>query len=436
MKTSNWGNYPQIDAQVHEPQSLTELKHTLKAKDSLITRGNGRCYGDSSLAPQILSTRHLSAITAFDPTTGLIEVQAGILLDDLLRHIVPQGWFLPVVPGTKMITVGGAIASNVHGKNHHRAGAFGEYVLALELMDESGEIKTCTTEENAELFAATVGGLGLSGIIISATLRLKRIETSYFQHQSFKAHNLAEMLGLMERRQESPYLVAWLDGLVPVERIGAGILLVGQECPLRELPIKLQAAPLLLHRPPKINIPKLPVSWLMNQWSLRLNNALYRWQHRHFDQTQILHYSQFFFPLDALHTWKNLYGPPGLLQYQFVVPKNKAQSCIQKVLERIQQARVTPYLIVLKMMGKSSTIAASTDFPMPGYSLAIDFKNTARARDLLHDLDQIVLQGEGRVYLTKDSRLPADVFAQMYPEAAQQPAGKFRSLQSERIYDL
>ncbi|MEL7426002.1 MAG: FAD-binding oxidoreductase [Bacteroidota bacterium] len=435
MKVDNWGSYPSIDGQHITPPSVEGMQELLRSTTTLIPRGNGRCYGDSALATTMISTRQLTALLDFDSERGVVTAEAGLLLDDLLEYIVPHGWFLPVVPGTKMITLGGAIASNVHGKNHHQAGAFGDYILSFNLVDEKGALKTCSREEHPSLFAHTIGGYGTTGIIVSATLQLQSITATYYYQQSFHASNLVDMLRLFDTHRQSPYLVAWLDGLAADTRAGGGILHTGHKCELTDLPSALQSAPLLLHRPPRIKIPKLPTSWLMNKLSLRLNNGLYYWQHRHGEQSRIVHYSQFFFPLDALQNWKHLYGPAGLLQYQFVVPKDKAEPCISEVFQLIRRARITPYLMVLKTMGARSAHAAATDFPMPGYSLAIDFKHTPTTRAFLDVLDQSILKYQGRVYLTKDARLPAATFRQMYPEAQQIP-GRFRSLQSIRIYDL
>ncbi|MEL6971859.1 MAG: FAD-binding oxidoreductase [Bacteroidota bacterium] len=435
MKVDNWGSYPSVDGQHITPPSVEEMQELLRSRTHLIPRGNGRCYGDSALAASMISTRHLNAILDFDTERGIITAETGLLFDDLLQYIVPYGWFLPVVPGTKMITLGGAIASNVHGKNHHQAGAFGDYILSFKLIDEAGVLKSCSRKENPILFAHTIGGYGTTGIIVSIKLQLQRITTSYYHQQSFHASSLRGMLQLFEAHRDSPYLVAWLDGLYSTDKLGSGILHTGRNCELVDLPSPFQPAPLLLHRPPRIKIPKLPTGWLMNKLSLRLNNALYHWQHRRGEQSKVVHYSQFFFPLDALQNWKHLYGPAGLLQYQFVVPQKNAEACITEVLRNIRQAHITPYLIVLKTMGARSTAAATTDFPMPGYSLAIDFKQTPSTRAFLDLLDQIIIAYQGRVYLTKDARLPAASFRQMYPEAQQIP-GRFRSLQSIRIYDL
>lgn len=434
MFIEGWGRYPRVDGDLVQPSNAEETQsYVTNASTPLIVRGNGRSYGDSALQKSVISTRKMNAIENFDEENGVIKVQAGLLIDELLQHIVPKGWFPLVVPGTRMITIGGAIASNIHGKNHHVMGAFGDYVLSLELLDANGRIQTCSRDVQPDLFRDTIGGLGLTGIILRATFQLAPIETTFYRQQAKVASDLSDMLRLFEQYKEKSYLVAWLDGLASI--LGAGVLLMGQSCKANELPTGLQQKPRVLHQKSLIRIPRLPVSWLMNPLTLWLNNMLYKWKNRPANNGQVVHYSQFFFPLDALSNWNRLYGPAGLLQYQFVVGFAEAEECIRSVLVHLHQSRLRSYLLVLKRMGANKSSSAPTDFPMPGYSLAIDLKNTAKARQALGELDPIVIRHKGRVYLTKDARLPAESFKQMYPEATNSGT-RFQSLQSQRIYDL
>ncbi len=436
MFIEGWGRYPKVDSDVVQPSNAEETQsYVTNASTSLIARGNGRSYGDSALQESVISTRKMNAIEDFDQENGVIKVQAGLLIDELLQHIIPKGWFPFVVPGTRMVTIGGAIASNIHGKNHHVMGAFGDYVLSLELLDANGQVQTCSRDVQPALFRDTIGGLGLTGIILRASFQLAPIETAFYRQQAKVATDLSDMLRLFEQNKEMPYLVAWLDGLVSIEQLGAGTLLMGQSCKASELPTGLQQEPRVVHQGPSIRIPRLPVSWLMNPLSLWLNNTLYKWKNRPTNSGQVVHYSQFFFPLDALSNWNRLYGPAGLLQYQFVVGFTEAEECIRSILVHLHQSGLHSYLLVLKRMGSNKSGSAPTDFPMPGYSLAIDLKNTAKARQVLGELDPIVIRYEGRVYLTKDARLPAESFKQMYPEATNNGT-RFQSLQSQRIYDL
>ncbi|WP_367389486.1 FAD-dependent oxidoreductase [Lewinella sp. LCG006] len=433
----NWGKYPFTDARLYPLSSYQEAISALEQLSGqvLIPRGNGRCYGDSALQRRVFSTLQLNKLLQLNEEDAIIRLQAGVLLEDLLSVIVPKGLFLPVVPGTRLITIGGAIAANVHGKNHHHAGAFGRYVKSLKLLTADGQILLCSTAENEALFKATIGGMGTTGIVLEATLQLSRIETAYYQQQSYPATSLLHLIELFEQHQSAPYLVAWIDGLAGGKQLGRGVLHTGRPCSKEELAAKAFPDPLLVHPTAKLNIPRFIPSWLLQPLILRLNNAFYRWNNRK-PVSQTKHYASFFFPLDAIKHWNNLYGKKGLLQYQFVLPFSASATGITAILATVHAARISPYLVVLKRMGERSPHAAATDFPMPGYSLAIDFKYSPQVLDLFHRLDEIVIQHSGRIYLTKDARLPAAAFRKMYPEAVLHSPEIFRSLQSERLFDL
>jgi FAD/FMN-containing dehydrogenase len=437
MTLHNWGKYPLTDARLYPVGSYASAKSTLEELSGqvLIPRGNGRCYGDSALQQTVLSTLKLNKLLQLDEGSGIIRLQAGVLLEDLLSVIVPKGLFLPVVPGTRLITIGGAIAANVHGKNHHHAGAFGRYVQSLKLLTADGQVLLCSNTENEMLFKSSIGGMGTTGIILEATLQLSKIATAYYQQQSYPASSLPHLFELFEQHQSAPYLVAWIDGLAGGKQLGRGVLHTGKPCTTEELAAKTFPDPLLVHPPAKLSIPRFVPSWLLQPVVLRLNNAFYHWSNRK-PVRQTKHYASFFFPLDAIKQWNNLYGKKGLLQYQFVLPFSSSAAGITAVLAAVHAARLSSYLVVLKRMGESSPHAAATDFPMPGYSLALDFKYSSKVLTLFHQLDQLVIQHGGRVYLTKDARLPAAAFRQMYPEAVLHSPEIFRSLQSERLFDL
>ena len=436
MKLNNWGKYPLTDAKLYPLNSYPAAKSALQqlSGQALIPRGNGRCYGDSALQQRVISTLKLNKLLQLDKEAATIRLQAGVLLEDLLSVIVPKGLFLPVVPGTRLITIGGAIAANVHGKNHHLAGAFGRYVQSFKLLTAEGQVLLCSTTENEMLFKNTIGGMGTTGIILEATLQLSRIETAYYQQQSYPATSLPHLMELFEQYQSQPYLVAWIDGLATGKQLGRGVLHTGRPCNREELDAGVFPDLLKVHPPARLSIPSFVPSWLLQPIVLRLNNAFYRWNNRK-PVHQTKHYASFFFPLDAIKHWNNLYGKKGLLQYQFVLPLASAQEGTKTILATIQASGLCPYLVVLKKMGESSPHAAATDFPMPGYSLAVDFKYSAKVLDLLHQLDEIVIQHRGRIYLTKDARLPAAAFKKMYPDAVLHSPEIFRSLQSERLFD-
>jgi FAD/FMN-containing dehydrogenase len=437
MKLHNWGKYPLADARLYPTATYAAAKSTLDqlSGQPIIPRGNGRCYGDSALQQTVVSTLKLNKLLRLDEAAGVVQLQAGVLLEDLLSIIVPKGLFLAVVPGTRLITIGGAIAANVHGKNHHQAGAFGSYVQSFKLLTADGQLLLCSSTENEMLFKNTIGGMGTTGIILEATLQLSKIETAYYQQKSYPATSLPHLFELFEQHESQPYMVAWIDGLAPPDELGRGVLHTGRPCANKDLEAHAIPNSLKVHPPAKLSIPGITPSWLLQSIVLRLNNLYYRWNHRKSVQ-QIKHYASFFFPLDAIKHWNNLYGKNGLLQYQFVLPFSSSAEGITAILETIKASRLCPYLIVLKRMGQHSPHAAATDFPMPGYSLAIDFKYSSKVLDLFHLLDEMVIQHSGRIYLTKDARLPAAAFRKMYPEAVLHSPQIFRSLQSERLFDL
>ncbi|MGH1434219.1 MAG: FAD-binding oxidoreductase [Lewinella sp.] len=436
MKLYNWGKYPFSDANLHLADSYSTVGSTLNqlSGQAVIPRGNGRCYGDSALQENVCSTLKLNKLLQLDEVSGTIRLQAGVLLEDLLSVLVPKGLFLPVVPGTRLITIGGAIAANVHGKNHHHAGAFGNHVQSFKLLTADGQLLLCSRTKNETLFKNTIGGMGTTGIVLEATLLLSKIETTYYQQKSYLATSLSHLFELFEQHHAQPYLVAWMDGLAAGNQLGRGVLHTGKPCTRQDLASQTMPNPLKVHPPAKLSIPGIVPSWLLQPIVLRLNNLYYRWSNRKSVQ-HIKHYASFFFPLDAIKHWNNLYGKRGLLQYQFVLPFSSSTDGITAVLEAIKASRLCPYLVVLKRMGEHTPYAA-TDFPMPGYSLAIDFKYSSKVLDLFHLLDEIVIQHSGRIYLTKDARLPAAAFQKMYPEAVLHSPHIFRSLQSERLFDL
>ncbi|WP_020539489.1 FAD-binding oxidoreductase [Lewinella cohaerens] len=436
MKLYNWGKSPSIDARLHLADSYSATNSTLNqlSGQPVIPRGNGRCYGDSALQKNVCSTLKLNKLLQLDEVAGVVRLQAGVLLEDLLSVLVPKGLFLPVIPGTRLITIGGAIAANVHGKNHHHAGAFGNYVQSFSLLTADGQVLLCSRTENKTLFKNTIGGMGTTGIVLEATLQLSRIETSYYQQQSYPATSLSHLFELFEQQHTQPYLVAWIDGLASGNKLGRGVLHTGKSCTREDLESQATPNPLQIHPPAKLSIPGIVPSWFLQPIVLRLNNGYYRWSNRKSIQ-HVKHYASFFFPLDAIKHWNNLYGKKGLLQYQFVLPLSSSLAGITAVLEAVKASRLCPYLVVLKRMGEHAPYAA-TDFPMSGYSLAIDFKYSPKVLDLFHLLDEIVIQHSGRIYLTKDARLPAAAFRKMYPAAVLHSPQIFRSLQSERLFDL
>lgn len=428
QKITNWGNFPVVEKEMKSEDSLQKIKDFVLSHKEVIARGNGRCYGDASLGENIFSTKRLSKFIGFDKIEGVLECEAGVLLSDILEISVPQGYFLNVTPGTKFVSVGGAIASDVHGKNHHSEGCFSEYVLEFKLMKENAEVITCSREENTEDFWATVGGMGLTGIILSAKIKLKNIETAYIRQESIKADNLDEIFQLFEESEGWLYNVAWIDCLQKGENIGRSILMRGYHALREELPPKLHKNPLKNPRKIMPTIPFYFPSWVLNSFTIKIFNWLYYNKQTKKSVEGFVHYEPFFYPLDVINEWNKIYGKKGFIQYQMVIPKEKGKEGMRKILETIADSGNGSFLAVLKLFGKNNPKAYNS-FPMEGYTLALDFKVNDKLKYLVEELDKIVEEFGGRIYLTKDSM--SNPKLTNYLRNVDSP--KFVSLQRKRI---
>lgn len=428
QKITNWGNFPVVEKEMKSEDSLQKIKDFVLSHKEVIARGNGRCYGDASLGENIFSTKRLNKFIGFDKIEGVLECEAGVLLSDILEISVPQGYFLNVTPGTKFVSVGGAIASDVHGKNHHSEGCFSEYVLEFKLMKENAEVITCSREENTEDFWATVGGMGLTGIILSAKIKLKNIETAYIRQESIKADNLDKIFQLFEESEGWLYNVAWIDCLQKGENIGRSILMRGYHALREELPPKLHKNPLKNPRKIMPTIPFYFPSWVLNSFTIKIFNWLYYNKQTKKSVEGFVHYEPFFYPLDVINEWNKIYGKKGFIQYQMVIPKEKGKEGMRKILETIADSGNGSFLAVLKLFGKNNPKAYNS-FPMEGYTLALDFKVNDKLKYLVEELDKIVEEFGGRIYLTKDSM--SNPKLTNYLRNVDSP--KFVSLQRKRI---
>ncbi len=401
MDISGWGRYPVIEAKVDLPQTPGSL--VVSGKDSLVARGLGRSYGDSSLAAHVLDTRYLDHFLAFDEETGTVTCEAGVSLAEVLRVFVPRGWFLPVTPGTKFVTVGGAIASDVHGKNHHVDGCFSDHVHSFRLMLADGKTVTCSRDENAELFHATAGGMGLTGVILEATFGLKRINSAYIDEIVLKAANLDEVFGLFAEHQSATYSVAWIDCLSTGDSLGRSLLMVGEHADDGRLELsRKQGLPMPVDLPGPT----------LNRYTISAFNTLYynRVQRRRTERT--VHYEPFFYPLDGIHNWNRMYGKAGFTQYQFVIPPESGLEGMRDIIRRIAASGKGSFLAVLKAFGDAN--ANHLSFPMRGYTLALDFRIEDGLFPLLDKLDAVVHDLGGRVYLSKDVRMSEATFKRGY----------------------
>ncbi len=387
---ANWGNYPVTTAEVARPESAAEAREYLLSHDRLIARGNGKCYGDAALGPQVLSTLALNRILAFNSATGIVECEAGVLLSDLLHLILPAGWFFHVTPGIKFITVGGAIACDVHGKNHPAKGCFSNWLLSFNLMTASGEVLTCSRTENAALFWQTCGGMGWTGIILSARSQLMKISSGWMRQTSVKAANFEQLFRGFEDHREWSYAAGWIDS---TNARGRGVVFLAEHDPTRADVAVALAAPVR-------QVPFFAPSWLLNPVSIRIHNEIIFSKAKPGEQPVDL--NAYFYPLDRVRNWNRLYGRRGFVQYQFCLPEESSFDGIRKVMETIGRSPETPFLTVLKRHGERPPEAIHS-FPVRGYSLALDFPRTRTVVNLVRQLDDLVWSLGGKVYLAKDA---------------------------------
>lgn len=428
QKVTNWGNYPTVEKEIRSEDSFSKIKDFILTHNEVIARGNGRCYGDASLGENIFSTKRLNKFISFDRLNGIIECESGVLLSEILEISVPQGYFLYVTPGTKFISVGGAIASDVHGKNHHAEGCFSEYVIEFKMMTENGDIIICSREQNQDKFWSTVGGMGLTGIILSAKFKLKNIETAYIRQESIKAENLDEIFTLFEESENWTYTVAWIDCLQKGKNIGRSILMRGEHAFRHEVTGKDAENPLLLKKKFSPTVPFYFPNFILNNLTVKLFNILYYKKQAKKELKNFTDYETFFYPLDAINDWNKIYGKSGFIQYQMVIPKEKGKEGMKKILETIANSGNGSFLAVLKLFGRDNPNAYNS-FPLEGYTLALDFKVNSKLKKLVDQLDHIVQEFGGRIYLTKDSMSRSSLTDYLKNVSS----SKFVSLQHKRI---
>jgi decaprenylphospho-beta-D-ribofuranose 2-oxidase len=436
-KIVNWGNYPVMESDERNFSLLEDIRKYVQTANGFIPRGNGRCYGDASLAAYTICTTRFDKILSFDIQTGTFECESGITLDQVLEVIVPKGWFLPVTPGTKFITVGGAVASDVHGKNHHVDGCFSHHVEEMDILLADGSLITCSSGRQTDLFEATCGGMGLTGVITRVKFRLKKIGTAYIRQKQIKAANLEEVLRLFEEYKDYTYSVAWIDCLKKGSGFGRSILILGEHAEKDELNDKQKKAPLELPKKRQVVFPFSLPSWVLNTFTVKAFNFLYYGKNFKREIDNVVNYEPFFYPLDAILHWNRGYGKKGFIQYQFVLPLESRQGLIG-ILQRISDKGLGSFLAVLKIFGKQESLIG---FPMEGYTLALDFPVRKGLFEFLDELDKIVLQYGGRLYMSKDARMKPEILRAGYKHLPQflsivkkyNPEGRIHSAQSDRL---
>jgi decaprenylphospho-beta-D-ribofuranose 2-oxidase len=417
---TGWGRVAPTTAELAEPASADSAAGLLGAAGGVIARGLGRSYNDAAQCADglVISTARLNRILDLDPATGLVTCEPGVSLEQLMVAGLPAGWFVPVSPGTRQVTVGGAIAADVHGKNHHVAGSFATHVPSFDLLLPSGELRTVTPDGDPALFWATAGGMGLTGLIVSATVQLKRVATARLRVDTVRTRDIDETMAVLAEHDGAfGYTVAWSDSLARGASLGRSVITSGDFADVADLPARDRADPLAFAPRARIGVPDLFPPGLISRYTVGpANEVWYRKAPRH-REGELQTIGKFFHPLDGIRNWNRVYGPAGFRQYQYVVPFG-AEAAVRRSFELISQAHAPSFVTVLKRLGAGDPGLLS--FPMPGWTLALDFPaRTPQLAHLLDLLDRLVVAAGGRVYLAKDSRVPAEVLEQMYPRLAE-----------------
>ncbi|KQS74484.1 FAD-linked oxidase [Rhizobium sp. Leaf384] len=407
----SWGRLDRRPRQAIRPDTFEDEAGTA-ARDSYLPFGNGRSYGDSchNDAGVLIDNRSRGRIHAFDPGTGMLSAEAGVTLSAVLSRAVPHRFFLPVTPGTAHVTLGGAVANDVHGKNHHQRGTFGNHVRRLTLLRSDGRVLTCSDSENPEMFRATIGGMGLTGLILDIDLQLMKVPSAHIQQHTIRFDSLDAYFHMIDRVDaEHEYSVAWIDQLATGRKSGRGILLAGDHadasCDFPDLPSGRT-----------LGIPATPPVSLLNRLTLKAFNAAYLRRAKPGETAETVKWSGYFYPLDAIRNWNRLYGPKGLYQHQSVYPADVAPAVTANLLETARAAGHGSFLTVLKRFGDHPS-RGLLSFPRPGFTLTLDFANQGESTlRLLDALDRIVVSAGGAVNPYKDARMSPQTFAASFPE--------------------
>ncbi len=438
---SGWGRWPRHETEVLSPETPARAAAIQATADGVIARGNGRAYGDAAVGERItVSTRGLDRMRSFDPATGRLTAEGGVLLADVIAAFLPRGFFPPVVPGTKFVSLGGMIASDVHGKNHHRAGGFGDHVEEMLIALPGGDVVACSPERNADLFDATVGGMGLTGTILEATFRLMPVQTGWLRRRTIVADDLDDAIDALAASARSTYSVAWIDCLARGEALGRSLIYTAEhatEDDLDEADGTIAPFPDLPKR--GFAVPFDAPGGMINRASVGAFNAVYyRRGAARAGPPELVGWDPFFFPLDSIGDWNRIYGSRGFLQHQCVIPAATAHAALGTILERISSGGRPSFLAVLKQLGPGR---GPLSFPMEGFTLALDMPVTDDVEGLLGDVDRVVREAGGRIYLAKDARQSRETFEAGYPRLdafrdvrrALDPDGRIASRLSRRL---
>ncbi|MGH3516896.1 MAG: FAD-binding protein [Haloechinothrix sp.] len=442
---TGWGRTAPSVAEVVHVRDINAATRAIAGagERGVIARGLGRSYGDpaQNAGGLVLDMTGLDRIHSIDADSGLAVLDAGVNLDQLMRAALPFGLWVPVLPGTRQVTIGGAIGSDIHGKNHHAAGSFGNHVVSMDLLTADGQVRTLTPDgAESELFWATVGGMGLTGLIVRATVRLKHVESAYFVVDNDRTANLDETLELFKNGSDAQYdySMAWFDAISSGPKLGRAVFSRGSLATLDQLPPKLRRDPLKFDAPQLLTFPDIFPNGLANKLTFSaLGELWYRNAPKH-GRGLIQNLTAFYHPLDLFGEWNRAYGSRGFLQYQFIVPFD-AEDTFREIVRRIAASGHVSFLNVLKRMGEANR--APLSFPQPGWTITVDFPIAPGLHAFCTELDGLVLGAGGRLYLAKESRTTPETFARMYPRldewrkvrASADPTGVFTSDLSRRL---
>lgn len=403
MKLSGWGKYPIKNTEVLKPKNIKELIDTLNG-NQLIARGNGRSYGDSSIGiSKTIDMKNFNKIISFNNKEGYLIAESGVILQDIIKKTLPNGWFPYVTPGTKFATLGGMIAADVHGKNHHKDGNFSNFVKWIDLVNSRGELIRCSKNENSEVFEWTMGGMGLTGIILKAAIKLRSIKTGWIKQKIIATKNLDETINLFESNESATYSVAWVDCFQKKgKHIGRSIFTIGEHASLEDLNKNKKKDPFKVSKKINFTMPVYLPSWLLNNWTIKMFNSIYYWLNKRKKTNNLIDWDSYFYPLDKILEWNKMYGRKGFAQYQCVIPKENSRNGLIEILETMCETKIGSFLTVLKKFGPEQ---GKFSFPMDGYTIAMDFPINNKTLSLMNRLDEITSKYGGRIYLAKDSRM-------------------------------
>lgn len=437
MILSGWGRFPQQLCTVHQPRGEDELRALLSG-GPLIARGNGRGYGDCAMNRNgTVDMRRFNRMLAFDQASGQLVAEAGVMLTDVIGTFLSRGWFPAVTPGTRFVTIGGMAAADVHGKNHHRDGTFGRFVDWIDLLCADGEVRRCCAQENAELLSWTIGGMGLTGVILRVAFRLRPVESAWIRQTTLPAPDLDTAMALFEEYSAATYSVAWIDCLGSGKGLGRSALMLGEHARLDELEPARRKDPFAGRRRHARKVPFDAPEAALNRLTVKAFNALYYRRAVAARGEALVDWDAYFYPLDALEQWNRIYGARGFMQFQCALPLAAAREGLAELLRAIAASGQGSFLSVLKRMGPE---CGPVSFPLEGYTLALDFPVSERSLALMKRLDDITIDHGGRFYLAKDARMTAQTLRRSDARvpgfvALRENLGLaiFRSSQSERL---